>query len=119
PGQLITRYGDAVSIVGSAEEPLDGAHAVRYDLRVDLVKAAALRVDPVTGLPTPPRRLTSGQATTQDFTPWVDQNNRLLRTQVTRPNPSVPGTFTLDAQFRDWAKPVRISPPAPDQVVVQ
>ncbi|HWN35782.1 MAG TPA: hypothetical protein VNP03_23735 [Pseudonocardia sp.] len=121
PGQLITRYGDAVSIVGSAEEPLDGDNAVRYDLRVDLAKVAALRIDPVTGQPA--RRTTTGTTTTaqvsQDFTLWVDQNNRLLRTRVNRPNPATPGTFTLDTQYRDWGKAVKIGPPLPDQVVVQ
>jgi hypothetical protein len=117
PGQLITRYGDAVSIVGSAEDPRGGAHAVRYDLRVDLAKAATLRVDPVSGQPA--RRLVAGQATSQDFTVWVDQNSRLLRTLVTRPNPGAPGTFTLDTQFGEWGKAVKIGPPPPDQVVVQ
>ncbi|HEX4357008.1 MAG TPA: hypothetical protein VH141_05780 [Pseudonocardia sp.] len=120
PGQLITRYGDAVSITGSAEEPLAGVQAVRYDLRVDLAKAAALGVDPVTGQPA--RRPATGRPAaqaSQDFTLWVDHENRPLRTVVNRPNPAAPGTFTLDAQYRDWGKPVKVGPPTPDQVVVQ
>jgi hypothetical protein len=117
PGQLISRFGEAVTIAGSAEEPLDGVQAFRYDLRVDPVKAAALRVDPVTGQPA--RRATTGQAAAPVFSLWVDQNNRLLRTKISRPNPVTPGTFTLETQYRDWGKPVRIGPPPPDQVVVQ
>jgi len=47
---MITRYGDAVSIVDSAEEPIDGSPAVRYDLRIDLTKAAADRSNPASAL---------------------------------------------------------------------
>jgi hypothetical protein len=117
PGEMITRYGDAVSIVDSAQEPVDGSPAVRYDLRVDLAKAAADRANPASAL-TAKTAVAAGQAT-EDLKIWVDERNNLVRTMSSQVTSGTEGKFTLDAHYASWGKPVKIVPPPLEDVAAE
>ncbi|HEX4356390.1 MAG TPA: hypothetical protein VH141_02635 [Pseudonocardia sp.] len=114
PSEMITRFGDAVSIVDSAQEPIDGTPAVRYDLRIDLTKAAADRGNPASAQAAK-TAVTAGQ-TTQDLKMWVDEKNNLVRTTSSQQTSGTPGVFTLDAHYGEWGKPIKIAPPPLEEV---
>src|SRR5439155_10470006 len=46
PTKSFAQFGDAITIVDSAEEQLEGSAAVRYRLKVDMVKAVEHQADP-------------------------------------------------------------------------
>ena len=114
PTQSFTQFGDAAQIVQSAEDPLDGVPAVRYQIRVDIAKAAALEGDPTLKLELE-QTVQRGMAIV-DSSLWLDARNRPLRVLLQQPMPAGQGTYTVDARYRDWGLPVEISPPPPDQV---
>lgn len=117
PTRSFAQFGDAVTIVESVEEPLDGVRAMRYKLRVDLAKAAERQADPAIKQSLQ-QSVQSGLATL-DYTLWLDAANRTMRVLVDQPLPGNQGTFTLDARYRDWGQPVQIDPPPADQVATR
>jgi len=38
---------------------------------------------------------------------WVDEKNNLVRTVSSQADPRHEGTFTLDAHYASWGKPVK------------
>lgn len=117
PSHLITRYGDAITIVDSAQEPIDGTPAVRYNLRVDLTKAAADRSNPASAQAAK-SAVADGQSSL-DLTIWIDEKNSLVRTMSHQQEPGNPGRFTLDAHYGDWGKSVKIAPPPTEDVAAE
>lgn len=115
PAQAFTQYGDAATIVRSAEEMLDGVPTVRYQVRMDVAKAAAEERDPA--LKQQLQQTLAKGLNTVDSSLWVDARNRPLRTLVQQALPAGQGTYTVDARYHDWGQPVQISAPPPDQVV--
>ncbi|HEX4252797.1 MAG TPA: hypothetical protein VH008_33350 [Pseudonocardia sp.] len=115
--QLITRYGDAVSIADSAQEPTDGTPAVRYNLRIDLTKVTADRSNPasVQAAQAAKAAIAAGQ-TSLELKLWLDEKNNLVRTLSHQQEPGNPGTFTLDAHYGDWGKSIKIAPPPIEEV---
>lgn len=114
PATSFAQFGDAVAIVESAEEPLDGVPSARYKIRADLAKAAQNQTDPA-------RRQAFAQSvraglTSIDYTMWLDAQNRMMRVLVDQRLPGNQGTFTFDARYRDWGQPVQITVPPPTQV---
>jgi hypothetical protein len=114
PTQSFTQFGDAASIVQSAEETLDGVRAVRYLIRVDVAKAAAQERDPV--LKQELQQTASSGMSVVDSSLWLDARNRPLRVSLQQALPAGQGTYTVDARYHDWGQPVQIAPPPADQV---
>lgn len=102
PARQLTRLGDAVTLLGSADDPVAGVPARRYALVVDWARAAAREPDPV--LKADMRRRAKDGPETQLL--WLDAQDRTLR----RLTPEV------DLTFRDWSTPVDIAPPPTDQI---
>lgn len=115
PTKSFAQFGDAISIVDTAEEQLDALRTMRYKLRVDLAKAAERQPDP--GLKKSLQDSVQSGLSTLEYTLWVDAQNRLARVLVDQPLPQNQGTFSLDARYRDWGGPVQIDPPPADQVL--
>lgn len=109
PSQSFSEFGQAAAIAETAEDPVNGARAIRYKVRVDMAKAAQAQPDPAIQ-----QKLRT--APSVDTTVWLDAQNRLLRMLVQQPSEDG-GMLSLDAHYRDWGVPVDISPPPPDQVV--
>jgi hypothetical protein len=120
PQSFFALYGDTVTMSNSAEEVIDGARGVRYDLHADVAKAAAATYTTPDSATRQTLRdaLADGQ-TSADLTLWVDQDNRPLRTLIDQPMPGAPGKYTLDSHYTTWAKPVYIGPPDPPVVAQQ
>jgi hypothetical protein len=117
PTKSFAQFGGAITIVDSAEEQLEGAPAVRYRLKVDMVKAVERQSDPA--IKQNLQQSVQSGLTTLDYTLWLDGQNRLVRVLVDQPLPQTQGTFTLDAHYRDWGRPVQIDQPPADQVLVR
>lgn len=115
PTKSFARFGDAISIVSAVEDQLDGQRTMRYNLRVDLAKAAERQPDPV--LKKGYQDSVQSGLTTLDYSLWVDAQNRQLRVLVDQPMPQNQGTYSMDARYRDWGQPVQIDPPPADQVL--
>lgn len=118
PTQGFSQLGNAVSIVDTDQELLDGAWTVRYRISLDLAVAARLATDPTrrAGL----EQLVKAGASTDETTLWLDRRNRLLRMVLGRSLLDPSGnrtTYTLTLRYHDWAAPVQINAPPPDQVV--
>jgi hypothetical protein len=109
PAQSFTEFGQAAAITETTEDPVNGAPAIRYKVRVDMAKAAQAEPDPALQ-----QQLSS--APPVDTTLWLNAQNRLLRMLVQQPTGDG-GMLSLDAHYRDWGVPVDIRPPPPDQVV--
>jgi hypothetical protein len=114
PTQSFTQFGDAASIVGAAEDPLDGVRAIRYSIRVDVARAAAQEDDPALKQSLE-QTVRNGMATV-DSSLWLDAWNHPLRVLLRQQLPGGAGVYTVDARYRDWGQPVRIDPPPADQV---
>lgn len=114
PTQSFTQFGDAASIVGAAEDPLDGVRAIRYSIRVDVLKAATQENDP--SLKQSLEQTAQKGMATVDSSLWLDAWNHPLRVYLRQQLPGAGGTYTVDARYRDWGQPVQIAPPPPDQV---
>lgn len=117
PTRSFAQFGDAITIVDSAEEQLEGSPAVRYRLRVDMAKAAANQSD--VAIKQNLQQSVQSGLTALEYTLWLDGQNRLLRVLVDQPLPQNQGTFTLDAHYRDWGRPMQIDQPPADQVQVR
>ncbi|HTK60887.1 MAG TPA: hypothetical protein VL595_00875 [Pseudonocardia sp.] len=117
PTRSFAQFGDAITIVDSAEEQLEGSPAVRYRLRVDMAKAAANQSD--AAIKQNLQQSVQSGLTALEYTLWLDGQNRLLRVLVDQPLPQNQGTFTLDAHYRDWGRPMQIDQPPADQVQVR
>jgi hypothetical protein len=114
PTRSFTQFGDAASIVQSVEETLDGVRAVRYQIRVDVAKAASQERDPA--LKQELQQSASSGMSTVDSSLWLDDRNRPLRVLLQQVLPAGQGTYTVDARYRDWGQPVQITSPPADQV---
>lgn len=114
PTQSFTQFGDAASIVGAAEDPLDGVRAIRYSIRVDVAKAAAQEDDPA--LKQSLEQTARNGMATVDSSLWLDAWNHPLRVLLRQQLPGGQGIYTVDARYRDWGQPVQIGPPPADQV---
>jgi hypothetical protein len=114
PSKTFSQFGDAVTIVETAQEQLEGSPAVRYRLKVDLVKAAANQTDPAVKQNL--QQSVQSGLTSLEYALWLDAQNRLVRVLVDQPLPRNQGAFTLDAHYRDWGQPVEIEQPPADQV---
>jgi len=114
PTRGFTQFGDAATIVSSTEEPLDGVRAVRYQIRVDVAKAAAQEPDPA--LKQQLQQTAQSGMSTVESALWLDERNRPLRVLLQQPLGAGQGTYTVDARYRDWGQPVQIGPPPADQV---
>jgi len=114
PTQSFTQFGDAASIIGAAEDPLDGVRAIRYSIRVDVTKAAAQEDDPA--LKQTLEQTARNGMTTVDSSLWLDAWNHPLRVLLRQQLPGGQGIYTVDARYRDWGQAVQIGPPPADQV---
>ncbi|WP_445188221.1 hypothetical protein ACTXG6_13975 [Pseudonocardia sp. Cha107L01] len=114
PTLSFTRFGDAATIVSSAEDPLDGAPAVRYLIRVDVAKAAAQAQDPTVAQSL--RQTVQNGVSAVESSLWLDARNHPLRVLLAQPLPAGQGTYTVEARYREWGQPVQISAPPADQV---
>lgn len=117
PTKSFTQYGDAITIVDSTEEQLEGSPAVRYRLKLDMAKAVAAQPDPA--LKQSLQQSVQSGLTALEYTLWLDGQNRLVRVLLDQPLPQNQGTFTLDAHYRDWGQPMQIDQPPADQVQVR
>jgi hypothetical protein len=117
PTKSFAQYGDAITIVDSTEENLEGSPSVRYRLSVDMVKAVEHQTDPT--IKQNLQQSVQSGLTTLGYTLWLDARNRLVRVLVDQPLPQNQGTFTLDAHYRDWGQPVQIDQPPADEVLVR
>lgn len=113
PGDTLSRFGDAVRITAATDDTVDGTPAVRYQLRVDVAKAAAAAQDPEV------RKALQGLAeagsTGYDAAVWLDQQDRTLKYEQVQPLPDGASSDTV-ATVSGWGQPVDISPPPPEQV---
>jgi hypothetical protein len=117
PRAFFAQYGDAITIAKSAEEPIDGTRAVRYDLHADIAKlTSAHQTGPATGQAAA-RPAPAADLTGVDYTIWLDENNHPIRTLVDEPIPGTPGQYNLDSSYSRWGQPVYIGPPTPIQVL--
>jgi hypothetical protein len=100
----------ASTIVNSTDEVLDGTPARRYEIRIDLGKAAQLEADPTATPLTPATPSPTGL-----YELWLDRQNHLLRYRMEIADPpegaNTGGTITFDARYRDWGLPVQINAP--------
>ncbi|MDT7557654.1 MAG: hypothetical protein QOC83_5495 [Pseudonocardiales bacterium] len=117
PQTFFARYGDAVTITNSAEEAIDGARGVRYDLHADVAKAAANQPNPAIGQAL--RDSLAAGLTSVDLTIWLDESHRPLRTLIDQPMPGATGRFKLDSHYNTWGKTIYIGPPEPTLVTQQ
>ncbi|MFE9746499.1 hypothetical protein ACFYOT_16490 [Saccharothrix saharensis] len=82
---------EGARIVEKAEEPLSGKQTVRYTAHVTLDgRASVLKL-------------------------WVDGEDLPVKTEVSTPVEGG-GTVLVVANYRDWGKPVEVTPPTPDQL---
>jgi hypothetical protein len=82
---------EGARIVEKAEEPLSGKQTVRYTAHVTLDgRASVLKL-------------------------WVDGEDLPVKTEVSTPVEGG-GTAQVVANYRDWGKPVEVTPPTPDQL---
>ncbi|MEJ2856724.1 MULTISPECIES: hypothetical protein [unclassified Saccharothrix] len=82
---------EGAQLVEKAEEAVNGRSAVRYTAHVTV----------------------NGQASVLKL--WVDDADLPVKTELRTPVPDGE-PVTVTAVFRDWGKPVTITPPAPDQL---
>lgn len=115
PTQSFTQFGDAATIVESAEEPLDGTRTVRYKIRVDLAKAASREQNPQ--IKQALEETVRSGTPTVDSSLWLDEKSRPLRVSFQQPLPNNQGTYNLEVRYRDWGQPVEINAPPADQVI--
>jgi hypothetical protein len=118
PQAFFARYGGAITITHSAEEPIDGARAVRYDLRADPAGAGAGQARPAIEQAAL-HSTTAETLTSVNYTIWLDGNNHPVRTLVDGPIPGAPGPYSLDSHYTRWGQPVYVSAPQPLQVTQQ
>ena len=119
PQAFFAQYGDAITITKSAEDPIDGTRAVRYNLHADLAETGSATqanagITQAALHATIPDNLTS-----VDYTIWIDENNHPIRTLVDEPIPGAPGAYNLDSHYTRWGEPVYIGLPNPLQVTQQ
>ncbi|WP_379585668.1 hypothetical protein [Pseudonocardia hispaniensis] len=110
PTANLVRYADATLVADAADDVVDGIAAVRYELVVDLARAAVLEPDPAL-------RVQLEQQVRAGFTRitstlWVDAANRPVGSHTRQELPGV-GTLTLTSRYRDWGRPVQIAAPPP------
>jgi hypothetical protein len=117
PRAFFAQYGDAVTITTSAEEAIDGARGVRYDLHADVAKAAANQPNPA--IERALRNSLAAGLTSVDLKIWLDEANRPLRTLIDQPVPGTTGRFNLDSHYNTWGKTIYIGPPEPTLVTQQ
>lgn len=116
-GDLLAR-GDAVTIVDSASEQLDGQPATRYTLRTDHARAAFNAEQ--RGGPGPTWRhykelLRAGKPETL-YTLWLNERQQPIGARVETQFPDLEPTIT-DIRWRAWGEPIQIDPPPPEQVM--
>jgi hypothetical protein len=109
PTQSFAQFGDAAAITAVADDNVDGIPTVRYQIHVDTARAAARATDPAA-------KQALRQAAPVDSTLWLDAANRPVRVLLREPLPGGRGTFTVDARYRDWGRPVDIAPPPAAEV---
>jgi hypothetical protein len=119
PQAFFAQYSGAITITKSAEEPIDGTRAVRYDLHADLGKAAATRANAAIEQAALHPTTTAEGLTSVDYAIWLDENNHPIRTLVDEPIAGAPGPYNLDSRYTRWGQPVYIGPPNPLQVTQQ
>lgn len=102
PAGLLSSAGDAVTILSSAADSINGIPATRYELQVDWTKARQ-RTDQATY----PGEPSSGGVAVMML--WVDAHYRPLRRSATKSD-------VWEFTYQDWGQPVTILPPPSDQV---
>jgi hypothetical protein len=103
----------AATVVDSAEELLDGVPTRRYTLRLDRDAMLQLKADPTWQPPGP--LPPPDPATSRTEILWLDGANHLVRFRSEQPPQGTLGAITREARYREWGRPVRIEPPAPNQ----
>jgi hypothetical protein len=109
PTQSFAQFGDAAAITGVADDTVDGSPTVRYQIHVDTARAAARATDPAA-------KQALRQSAPVDSTLWLDAANRPVRVLLREPLPGGRATFTVDARYREWGRPVDIAPPPAAEV---
>jgi hypothetical protein len=116
PQAFFAQYGGAVTIAKSADEPLDGTRAVRYDPHVDLTKVpAAIQANAATEQAQAALHPTTAESLTSLNSIWLDENNHPVRTLVDEAIPGAPGPYRLDSHHTRWGERVYIGTPNPLQ----
>lgn len=108
PTANLTRYGGAALIADAADDVVDGGPAVRYEIVVDLTRAAALQQDRLVRAQL--QAQVEGGLTRISALLWVDAQHRPVRSAVRQYLPGF-GVFDLVSTYRDWGAPVAISAP--------
>jgi hypothetical protein len=118
PQAFFAQHGGAITITHSADDPIDGTRAVRYDLRADLADPGADQAGPAIEQaalqPT-----AAGSLTSINYTIWLDETNHPVRTLIDAPITGAPGQYTLDSHYTRWGDPVIIGAPQPLEVTQQ
>jgi hypothetical protein len=110
----LSQYGAAASIANTTDEELDGTPTVRYQVQLNLAKAAELQ-----GNPDVKQSLASVVAagiSTVDIAIWLDALDHPLRALVAQNLPGSLGRLTVDMHYQDWGQPVGINPPPAEQI---
>jgi len=109
PTANLTRYGDAALIADAVDDVVDGRPVIRYEIVVDLTKAATEQQDHLVRAQLEAQ--VKGGLTRISALLWVDEQHRPVRSVVRQYLPGF-GVFDLVSAYRDWGAPVTISAPA-------
>jgi len=108
PTANLTRYGTAALIADAVDDVVDGHPAIRYEIVVDLTRAASEQQDHIVRAQLEAQ--VKGGLTRISSILWVDVDHRPLRSAVRQYLPGF-GTFDLISTYRDWGAAVDIGPP--------
>ncbi|MGI5127168.1 hypothetical protein ACQEVB_10190 [Pseudonocardia sp. CA-107938] len=97
---------------GKAEEPVDGAPATRYDIAVDMSKAAAAATTPAEKEQI--EQLQQSGVQNVDMQLWLDQANLPIqyKTAISAQGQAV----TVLVKLKNWGEPVTVTAPPADQI---
>jgi hypothetical protein len=114
PTQLLTSYGDALSLVRADPDQLDDTPMTHYQIQLDVARGQL--TSPAAATKNLLGKVLASGTNTIDFQLWLDTHNRLRQMTVTTPVPSASTTVTTTARYSAWAEPVTITLPPPAQV---
>jgi hypothetical protein len=114
---ITEQAGQAGSIRSTAPDTVDGVTATRYELSVDVAKAADTVKDKM--IKTGFRTMVEQGVKAVDTTLWVDGDNLPIKVVTEQPTLGAQGSTSrvrMTIRYSDWGAPVEITAPSPSEV---
>lgn len=113
PMRSLSQYADATLVSDAVDDTVDGVPTVRYNVVVDLARAARAQPDPA--IRAQLEQQVRGGLLRVTSTLWVDGRFRPVRSEVRQDLPGI-GVLTITGSYRDWGQPVDIEAPPTAQI---